>query len=269
MLVLLAYFFLKKFYNKRKFILFKDSDGGISLNRGGEGGFLKALLSGQKKREESKAGKEIDFIGSNNPIGSSSRVSEQERVKQSRKRLEETLKKEKKILITPDKINKKVGVAKKGLKSKLKVGKQAVSELKGRKITGLNLIDSKKILSELKTTDLGFILDSLKKEDYDFLVRKLAQSNFYSKNEFIKYLIEELSNMLREAYKELYYRISKLRKAGKKVSTLDFKLMSVPLKIKVFEATCSKKDFEKVINLMRDIDLVLNEFSLETEDKNN
>ncbi len=129
-------------------------------------------------------------------------------------------------------------------------------------------IDPKKILKSLKKTDVGLILNSLKKEEYSFIADKLFKMNFDSKKDFLKTLKEELGALLKEANKELKFRVSKIRKTGKNVKNLDLDLMSVPLKITLFEATILKKDFDKVVNLMKEIDKSIKSYEKDQEKLN-
>lgn len=106
----------------------------------------------------------------------------------------------------------------------------------------------------LKNKDLIYILDFLKKEDYALLERLFLGKQFKSQSEFINYFKEEFVRFLNSEVNILKGRLSDLRKKGKDVSQLDLKIMAIPLKIRLFAATFSKKDFDKVTNLLKEAD---------------
>jgi len=65
---------------------------------------------------------------------------------------------------------------------------------------------------------------------------------------------QEIGNSLKDKYHDLNDKFSELRKSGKDLGVLNFKLMIVPLKIKVFLATYEKKDAEKIIQRIEEIE---------------
>ncbi|HJX50317.1 MAG TPA: hypothetical protein VJ438_02550 [Candidatus Nanoarchaeia archaeon] len=65
---------------------------------------------------------------------------------------------------------------------------------------------------------------------------------------------QEIGNSLKDKYHDLNDKFSELRKSGKDLGVLNFKLMIVPLKIKVFLATYEKKDAEKIIQKIEEIE---------------
>lgn len=67
------------------------------------------------------------------------------------------------------------------------------------------------------------------------------------------YFKEELGNFLTDKYNDVHEQVSEIRKEGKEATVITFKLMMIPLKIKIFLATCEKKDFEKVLNMIEEV----------------
>lgn len=284
-LVLAVVFFgvlilLKKVRAKKKYNLF-SGEGGAFVS---EGSFLKGILQGLIFKNNLDSEEKIDkndlrkeggggysekegsvlvgrrelVAGSLGGRGSSfvGVSGTQDNLLASRKKLESVIKKEKGSLVKSiEKIDekKKVGSSINKIPSRVKAsgGSGGIESALPR------LVDPKKVLEEIKKTDLGAILLSLEKEEYSLVVEKIMKLNFVSKKDFVKTLCEELVNLLREANKELGFRASKIRKKGKNIRDVELKLMSVPLKIKIFEATYTKKDFDKVIFLMESLDKAL------------
>lgn len=67
-------------------------------------------------------------------------------------------------------------------------------------------------------------------------------------------LKQKIEDSIKDKYQNLNEKFSELRKAGTDLGVLNFKLMIVPLKIKVFLATYSKKDAENVIVRLKEIE---------------
>jgi len=263
-LVFLVLFYLKK--RKKKGVdLFNAQDRGEGFfeDAGFLKGVLESLISGEVKPHidlpkdnletmNASLGEEVgvSYIKTHPEQTTVAKAEKEERIKTSRKKLEEALKKEKIPSST-----KKAQTTKKI--SRTSSGETGGSYGGGKVIEAKKYIDPNIVLKELKNTDLGLILDSLKKEQFSFLINKLMKLNFASKSEFIKSLNEDLVNLLLEANNELKERLSSLRKKGKNVKSIDLRIMTVPLKVKIFSATYSKKDFDKVIEIMKGIDAEL------------
>jgi hypothetical protein len=64
---------------------------------------------------------------------------------------------------------------------------------------------------------------------------------------------EELEAYLNEKYKEAYEKVSELREKGHDMMVYTFKMMSIPLKIKLFLSTCNKKDFNIVTSKINEV----------------
>jgi len=287
-LVFIFLIFYKKVLARRRHNLFSGGRVGYFGGNSFLKGVLQSFIFDQDKRAVNDSGQELGFsLGksggkdisgegafgkiSNNRVVTPGQhedknilgVRNSERIKESKKKLERTIKKDKtrvKKIRGYENIEsaykKKETVNTTG--SKLEVDENEFSKKKNaknklKKGRGSS-IDPKRVLKEMKKTEVGLILNSLKKEQYSFLIDKLAKLNFKTKKEFVKTLLEELVNLLREATKELKYRSSKIRKTGTKIKGIDLKLMTIPLKIKVFMATYKKKDFDKVVSIMGEID---------------
>lgn len=67
-------------------------------------------------------------------------------------------------------------------------------------------------------------------------------------------LKQRIEDSIKEKYQNLNERFSELRKSGKDLGVLNFKLMMIPLKIKVFLATYNKKDAENLIKRIKEIE---------------
>jgi hypothetical protein len=102
------------------------------------------------------------------------------------------------------------------------------------------------------------IEDEQLKETLNFVKSKsLIKFNisikFEDYKEAEKYFKEELGNFLNDKYNDIHEKVSEIRKQGQEATVITFKLMMIPLKIKMFLATCEKKDFEKVLNIIEEI----------------
>jgi hypothetical protein len=66
-------------------------------------------------------------------------------------------------------------------------------------------------------------------------------------------LKKDIEESIKDKYHDINEQFSELRKSGKDLGVLNFKLMAIPLKIKVFLATYEKKDAENVIKRFQEI----------------
>lgn len=90
------------------------------------------------------------------------------------------------------------------------------------------------------------------------LVKKMGIKINYNINltrskEIEEYFIGEIGNYLNEKYNEVHERVSELRKFGYDGTVWGFKLMVVPLKIKIFLSTGDKKDFNNVTRKLNEV----------------
>jgi len=102
------------------------------------------------------------------------------------------------------------------------------------------------------------IEDEKLKETIEFvksknLVKLNPRIKFENYIEAENYFKEELGNFLNDKYNDIHEKVSEIRKEGKEATVITFKLMMIPLKIKIFLATCEKKDFEKVLNMIEEV----------------
>jgi hypothetical protein len=65
---------------------------------------------------------------------------------------------------------------------------------------------------------------------------------------------KDIEEAIKDKYKNIEENFSEIRKEGKDLGVLNFKLMIIPLKIKVFLATYEKKDAENVLKRMKEIE---------------
>lgn len=278
-ILLVALFFLYFFRRpkKKSDSLFDSKAQGGLYRENFISGVLKGLL-GLSKSDETKEGKLVDFgdgsvavgekegfgfVGKGGGSGSgegkgksdvedSSSSEETKRLSNSRKRLEASIQSKK----TSSKHSSstksgKAGGGKGGGSSGPGPGAKGGTVFKVDAKTSINIKDA---LSSLKGTDLGSVLSTLKKDQHEYFVEKIMKLKFATKKEFLETVIVELGSLLEESYKEMNYRISKLRKAGKNVNAFSLKLMAVPLKVQLFKATLSKKDFDVAVSILEKVD---------------
>ncbi len=74
-----------------------------------------------------------------------------------------------------------------------------------------------------------------------------------TKKDLIDSLKKELINSLKAEYNDLKEKISSQRKKGYDVYIEDLKSMSIPLKIKMFNATSEKNDFYKIKKIIHEV----------------
>lgn len=134
--------------------------------------------------------------------------------------------------------------------------KEDKQKLKGEKKKGIVVrVDNlDELAKRLKNKNIEYVLQYLKKENYSLLEKIFLKKTFESEKEFVDYLKEEIVVFLESQCNGLKDRISYLRKKGKDVKDMEFKVLSIPLKIRVFQASFESKDFDKVINLLTNLD---------------
>ena len=74
------------------------------------------------------------------------------------------------------------------------------------------------------------------------------------KGDFEKNIRQSIEEAFKDRYQNLNENFSELRKGGRDMGVLNFKLMMLPLKIKVFLSTYEKKDAENVLNRIKEIE---------------
>jgi len=153
-------------------------------------------------------------------------------------------------------VRKELKAGKKSVKKKFKKGskggrakaKSGIGK-RGDKVI-IKITNFEQLLKMVNDKKVAEILQYLKKKDYIFIKKRILNRNFESEKEFNQFLREEVANFLKGWHDDLKGRTSDLRKSGKDIGTMGFKLMSIPLKIRLFEASFYKKDFDKVVTML-------------------
>lgn len=153
-------------------------------------------------------------------------------------------------------------------------------ENKNLKITEKKI---KKLLDFKHLEELYFILHLLNNKQIESFINHYKNSKIKnSKDQKIDALIKrsrtsselfnsvklELIKSKKEEYIKIKQEISSLRKKGLDVYIEDIKLMSVPLKIKIFDATSDKKDLYRINKIIIDIQSSLADKKTEIENNN-
>lgn len=118
----------------------------------------------------------------------------------------------------------------------------------------IKITNFKQLIDSLNDNDLKDILNYLEDLKLDFIDNEIITKNFLSIKDLIEFIKNELSNYLKDKYNNLKSDISDLRKKGKDMTDLSLKLLSIPLKIKIFESSFSRKDFSNCLDLMMKIE---------------
>jgi len=82
------------------------------------------------------------------------------------------------------------------------------------------------------------------------LAKKILDRKFPKQEAFDEFLKESIIQFLKDEVDDLKSKISGFRKQGDDMSHLSIKLMKVPLKIKVFQVSFKKEDFDKVVKIL-------------------
>lgn len=128
-----------------------------------------------------------------------------------------------------------------------------------------NLSNQEKIqilISRIKDKRLLNLVQYIKDKNFDL-------SNLILSNQVDQDLSTSLSNFianyLKDRYETIKSEISSLRKKGKDVSSITLKSLSIPFKIKIFQASFDMVDFDKIIKIMEstesDISLIKKEIN--------
>jgi predicted transcriptional regulator len=98
------------------------------------------------------------------------------------------------------------------------------------------------------------------KESLLFLISKkiINQSKINWRGDFESNIKQGMEESIKDKYNDMNEKFSELRKSGKDLGVLNFKLMIIPLKIKIFTATYEKKDAENIIKRMEEIENEIN-----------
>jgi len=104
------------------------------------------------------------------------------------------------------------------------------------------------------------IKDANLKEVLLFLIsNNLVNPNKINLNgDFEGNIKQEIGDSIKEKYRDMNEKFSELRKSGRDLGVLNFKLMMIPLKIKIFLSTYEKKDAENLVNRIEEINKEIN-----------
>jgi hypothetical protein len=151
---------------------------------------------------------------------------------------------------------------KKTLKIKLGV-KNALKKKKEEKQKVVNetfkISDLTEVAERLKDKEFVSILAYLGERGYQ-IKKEILNKEFNSNEELYEFLKEDLLNFLRSEYGALKEKVSLIRRKGKDVEYEWLKLMMIPSKINIFKSTLKRKDFNKVINLIEDLERKLKKY---------
>ncbi|MGY4884314.1 MAG: hypothetical protein ACP5NZ_01920 [Nanobdellota archaeon] len=67
-------------------------------------------------------------------------------------------------------------------------------------------------------------------------------------------LKQDIKEAVNDQFQEMNENFSELRKSGRDLGVLNFKMMMLPLKIKMFLSTYEKKDLENLLKRIKDIE---------------
>jgi hypothetical protein len=129
------------------------------------------------------------------------------------------------------------------------------------------MAEKKKIqvkIQDKKTSEYFSQMEKIKnirlKESLLFLISKkiINQSKINWRGDFESNIKQGMEESIKDKYNDMNEKFSELRKSGKDLGVLNFKLMIIPLKIKIFTATYEKKDAENIIKRMEEIENEIN-----------
>ncbi|MBD3253222.1 hypothetical protein GF386_05800 [Candidatus Pacearchaeota archaeon] len=161
---------------------------------------------------------------------------------------------------------------KKQISAKLLEGSQDVlkkikSERKNEDEEKIKFKDLEGALTSINDKKFLYVFNNFRANRKDFVIKNFSNMNFKSNSEVIDFLKEQVISFFNGIYMDLKDRLSDLRKKGKDVSFVEFKFLSLPLKIKLLNADFSEKNLGRVMNLISYIDknLKIIESELEKE----
>ena len=129
------------------------------------------------------------------------------------------------------------------------------------------MAEKKKIqvkIQDKKTSEYFSQMEKIKnirlKESLLFLISKkiINQSKINWRGDCESNIKQGMEESIKDKYNDMNEKFSELRKSGKDLGVLNFKLMIIPLKIKIFTATYEKKDAENIIKRMEEIENEIN-----------
>jgi hypothetical protein len=113
----------------------------------------------------------------------------------------------------------------------------------------------KSIIPHVQDKELAEILKEIEKKGlYNTIIKPKSGTKLSNQKEVEKYMKEQIINFLKDRCDNLKSRISESRKKGKDVKIAEITVMSLPLKIKIFNATFKKKDFDKIFQIEESVE---------------
>lgn len=112
-------------------------------------------------------------------------------------------------------------------------------------------INKKLLYSNLKKMPLGSVFYGLDVETKKIINDKISSMKFSNYSEFEDFIANIISSLLMDSYIVISNKITDLIKSGGEVGSLSIESMEIPLKISLFRVTKSKKDFEKIEELIK------------------
>ena len=129
----------------------------------------------------------------------------------------------------------------------------SIAESKIKKLVEVDNIEELfHILTILKDEDIEKFLEHYKGYNFDKKMQEIIK-NSNNGSDFIKLVGKSLVGNLKQEYESIMAEISKKRKKGSDLYMEDIKSMSIPLKIRIFEATLKKEDFYNVKKLIHEV----------------
>ena len=157
------------------------------------------------------------------------------------------------------------------MKNKIRQKKEKAIKIKKKEKKRITETKIKKLLNIEHLGELFYLLHLLNAEDIGKFIMHYKESKVISKDERVDRIIrnskdskdlfellkKELIEELNEEYAEIRGDISVERKKGKDVYIEDIASMSIPLKIRMFNATSEKRDYYKVKKLLHRINKLI------------
>ena len=123
----------------------------------------------------------------------------------------------------------------------------------GGKQVMIKIISYEDLIKKIKNKELKSLVDFFKNKENSTLIKRVLEKRFESEKDINDFLKQEIINYLQRELAEIKEEISQLRKKGEDTKSFEIKLMSVPLKIKIFSANFTKKDFDKVVKILETV----------------
>jgi len=109
------------------------------------------------------------------------------------------------------------------------------------------------IIEVLKEKDFNKFIDHYKNKSQNNEIIEIIKKS-KDKKELLILLKQKIIAYLKEKQSEIERKLSEKRKQGKDLYMQSLKYMSIPLKIKIYEATLQKKDLYRIKNIIDDLE---------------